>query len=128
MSLQGLEDLLFQSMNMCDLIMCGLRIITRNVSSLICNTSARHERHECNTSATLATRVRHECYNNDTNAIRVLHERHELKMLNLITTRVKTYFHTLIFTIREEKDYEEKDNFFPRITFWKCLFSMPKCV
>ena len=91
MSLQGLEDLLFQSLNMWDLIICGLRIITQNVSSLICNTSARHERHECNTSA---TRVRHECYNNDTNAIRVLHERHELKMLNLITARVKTYFHT----------------------------------
>ena len=74
MSLQGLEDLLFQSMNMCDLIICGLRIITRNVSSLICITSARHERHECNTSATLATRVRHErheCYTNDMSATRV---------------------------------------------------------
>ena len=58
------------------------------ISSLIYNTSARHERHECNTSdtsetramrvqhkcntsATRATRVWHECYTNDTSATRV---------------------------------------------------------
>ena len=40
-------------------------------SSLIYNTSARHERHECDTSATRATPVRHECYTNDTSATRV---------------------------------------------------------
>ena len=50
-------------------------------SSLIYNTSARHERHKCNTSATLATRVqtivtltirvRHNCYTNDKSATRV---------------------------------------------------------
>ena len=34
-------------------------------SNLIYNTSDRHERHECNTSATLATRVRHECDKSD---------------------------------------------------------------
>ena len=34
-------------------------------SSLISNTSARHERHEWDTSA---TRVGHECYKNDTSA------------------------------------------------------------
>ena len=50
-------------------------------SSLIYNTSARHEWHECDTSATpvrhewtRATRVQHKC---DTSAKRVLHERHE---------------------------------------------------
>ena len=47
-------------------------------SSRIYNTSARHGRHECDTSATLATRVRHErtnetqvrheCYTNGTSA------------------------------------------------------------
>ena len=40
-------------------------------SSLIYNTSVRHERHErqeCNTSATLATRVQHKCDTNDTSA------------------------------------------------------------
>ena len=74
-------------------------------SSLIYNTSARHERNEYNTSTTLATRVwheqhesdmnttqvwhacstsatrttqvRHECYTNNTSATRVLHEQHE---------------------------------------------------
>ena len=48
--------------------------ISANRSSLIYNTSARHERCECNTSATLATRVlheRHECYTNDASATRV---------------------------------------------------------
>ena len=49
------------------------------LSSLIYNTSARHERHECDTSYTnttlasdtSATRVRHECYTNDTSATQV---------------------------------------------------------
>ena len=40
-------------------------------SSLFYNTSVRHERHECDTSETRATRVRHECYMNDTSATRV---------------------------------------------------------
>ena len=43
-------------------------------SSLIYNTSVRHERHDSDTSdtnvtrATRATQVRHECYTNDTSA------------------------------------------------------------
>ena len=43
-------------------------------SSLIRNTSARHEQHKSNTnktSETRATRVRHECYANNTSATRV---------------------------------------------------------
>ena len=40
-------------------------------SSLIYNMSARHERHECNTSETRTTQVRHECYTNDTSPTRV---------------------------------------------------------
>ena len=43
-------------------------------SSLIYNTSVRHERQECdtsNTSETWATRVLHECYTHDTNKTRV---------------------------------------------------------
>ena len=40
----------------------------RKKSSLIYNMSARHERHECDTSA---TRGRHECYTNDTSATRM---------------------------------------------------------
>ena len=45
--------------------------------NLFYNTTARNERHECDTSATRATRVRHERYMNDTSATRVVHERHE---------------------------------------------------
>ena len=43
-------------------------------SSLIYNTSAWHERHECDTTdmnTTQVRRERHECYPNDTNATRV---------------------------------------------------------
>ena len=50
------------------------KMSTKNGSSLIYNTSARHERHECDTSDTSktgATRVRHECHTNDTSATRV---------------------------------------------------------
>ena len=79
-------------------------------SSLIYNKSARHKRHECDTSATLATQVQHECYTNETRATRVLHERHECdtseKFLTLITTRLKTYFHTAIFSIWQVKNYK----------------------
>ena len=62
------------------------------------------------TSDTNATRVRHE-----------RHERHEWKTLVLITTQMKTYFHTPIFTIWQVKDYKERNNFILRTTFWKCL-------
>ena len=52
--------------------------------------------------------MRRECYTNDTNETRVLHERHECgtsgKNLILITARMKTNVHTLIFTIWQVKD------------------------
>ena len=85
-------------------------------SSLIYNPSVRHEQHECDTSDTNATRVtqvKHERHDRDTSAKWVLHERrkcytsatrttqvrHEWKVLIFITTPVKPYFHTSIFTI-----------------------------
>ena len=81
-------------------------------SSLIYNTSARHERHECDTSA---TRVRHEQRKCDTIATRALHERHECdtseKKLILITARVKAYYHIPIFTMWQMKDYKVWNNF-----------------
>ena len=40
-------------------------------SSLFCNTTARQERHECDISATRATRVRLKCYTNDASATQV---------------------------------------------------------
>ena len=94
-------------------------------SSLIYNRSARHEQHECDKSNTNAARVRHKC---DASATLKTRVRHEWRFLILITTRVKTYFHTLIFTIWRLKDYKERSNFMLRITFWKCLFSMLKCI
>ena len=57
-------------------------------SSLIYNTSARQERHECDTSDTgdtRATQVRYECYTNDTSATTV-------KNLILIATSSKNIF------------------------------------
>ena len=65
--------------------------------SLIYNTSARHERHECD-------QVGNEQHERDTSVIRVLHEQPECdtrvkKISILITTQVKTYFHIPILTI-----------------------------
>ena len=76
-------------------------------SSLFCNTSARHERHEWDTRHTSVTRT-----------TRV---RHEWKFLILLTTLVKSYFHPYI-------SYMERNNFILRNTFWKFLFPMPKRV
>ena len=58
-------------------------------SNLIYNTSARHEGHECDTSATRTTRVRH-----------------EWKIL--ITTRVKTFSHPYIYYMTTERLQGEK--------------------
>ena len=98
--------------------------------SLFDNTSPKHERHKCDTSDTNATWMQHEW---ETSETQVLHERHQcdmsakpLKKLILITTRVKTYFHTPIFTIWQVKDYKGRNNFIVRIT--KCPVPMPKYV
>ena len=71
-------------------------------SSLFCNTSARHERHECSTSTTRG------------------------KILILITARVKTYFRTPILAIRQMKNCRESRNFILRTTIYKCLVPTPK--
>ena len=94
-------------------------------SSLFYNTSTRHERHECNTSETRATRVQHKC---DTSATWTTRVRHEWKTLIFITAQVKTYCHTSILAIWQMKDYKERNNFIQRTTFWKCLVPMPKCI
>ena len=81
------------------------------------------------TSATRVTRMRQEC---DTSATRVPDTNGtsatRVKNFDFVTTWVKIYFHTLIFTIWQVKEYKERNNFILRTTFWKCLFSMPKCV
>ena len=89
------------------------------------HTNATRVRQECNISETRAPRVPHKC---DTSAKGMTQVRNKWKFLILITTRVKTYYHTVIFTIWQVKDYKERKYFILRITFWKCLFSMPKCV
>ena len=106
-------------------------------SSLIYNTSARYERHECQTSDTSGTRVRHERHEcntqvqhkgctNDTSATRVLHERHGCdtneKNLILIITQINTYFQIPLFTIWQLKDYKKRNNFILSTTFGNASF------
>ena len=99
-------------------------------SSLIYNTSTRHERHEydtsntnvtwvqhkCDMGARWKTRVRHECYTNATSATRMK------KFWFLVTTRVKTYFHVPICTIWQVKDCKDRNNFILSTTFGKASF------
>ena len=100
-------------------------------SSLIYNTCARHERHECDTSDTNVTRVQHyphewdtsatpvqhECYTNDTSAIQV-------KNLDFDNSTSKNIFsHPYIYYMASERlFYKMRNNFILRTTFWKCLF------
>ena len=96
------------------------RLHIQEGSSLICNTSDRHERHECDTNA---TRVLHERLECDMSAAKTTRVRHERKILVLIATRVKTYFYTPIFTIWLMKDYKKRNSFILRTTFLHVLYS-----
>ena len=92
--------------------------------------------HEWNTSDTSATRVRHKQHECKTSAARVLHKRHECNtsakrttrgwhkwtIFILITTWVKLYFHTLVFTIWQVNDYEERNNLILTTTFGNTSF------
>ena len=90
------------------------------------DTSATGMQQECNTNERQrVTWVQHTC---DMSPARTTRLRHKWKILILITTRVKTYFHTPILTICQMKDYLEKNNFISRTTFWKCLLPMLKCI
>ena len=81
-----------------------------------------------NTSATRTTRVQDEWYASDTSATRVRHMydtsatrktwvRHEWEILILITTRVKTYFHTSYISymanerLQGEKQFHFRNHF-----------------
>ena len=78
--------------------MCCCQMLSRPLetqletwSSLIYNTSARHERHECDTSdtnASLATRVQRKWDTSDTSAVQV---RHECFTKNTSARRVKNF-------------------------------------
>ena len=81
---------------------------------LFYNASARHVRHQCDTSETRAKRVRHESYTSDTNA-----------------TRTKNFDfdnETNELAIWQMEDYKERNNFILRTTPWKCNVPIPKCV
>ena len=56
----------------------------------------------------------------------MLHEQHECdtseKIFFLISVRVKTIFHSPIFTISEVKDYKERNNFILSTTFENASF------
>ena len=101
-----------------------MKLSTR--SSLIYNTNARHERHDCNTSetratrishkcdtsATLATRVRQECYTNDTGETRV-------KNVDFDNETSKNIFsHAYISYIASERLQGEEQ--FHSLAFEKC--------
>ena len=100
-------------------------MVSTKWSSPFHNMKARHKR---DTSATWATRVQHELHVCDTSA----HEWHEndtsATRTILIKTWLKTYIHTPILAIWEMKGYIERNNFFLKTTFWKCLVPMPKCL
>ena len=75
-----LNSIITNILNVCKLTFNSLRsqeIVEDIGSSLIYNTSARHERHECNTSDTNATRVsdkRHVCNTSETRATQMQHK------------------------------------------------------
>ena len=105
-------------------------------SSLFYNTSARHERRECNTNDTSPIRgqhEQHECNMSETGATWVPHE---CNTNDMSVARVKNFdfdndtseniFSHPILAIWQMKDYKERTNFILRTTFWKCLVTMPK--
>ena len=69
-------------------------------SSLIWNTSARHERHERHKYDTSATQKRHEQHECDTSAAQTTQIRHEWETLILITMR---FLHPYIYHIASER-------------------------
>ena len=84
----------------------------------------RHERHECNTSATLAKRVLHETTRADTSATLTTGERHECYTNNASAARGKTFDfdndtskNKFSHPIWQVKEYKERKNFIIRITF-----------
>ena len=68
--------------------MLSIRSLKCSGSSLIYNTSARNEQHECNASA---TRVRHEQHEWDTSNTSATQVQHECSTNNTSGTRVKNF-------------------------------------
>ena len=94
-----------------------------NRSSLIYNTSARNERHKCDTSATQVRHEQHEC---DTSATRVLQERHECHTSENCKSQ-SILSHSYIYHIASER-LQGVEQFYSKYFLWKCLIPMPECV
>ena len=78
--------------------------------TLIYNTTAKHERNECDTSDTNATRVRHKGHECDRSATRVLHERHEWKIFDFDNYTSKNIFsHCYIYYMASERFQGEEE-------------------
>ena len=84
-----------------------IRIPGKSNMSATWVTRAQHEWDKRNTSATWVLHKWHESYTNDTSATQV---RHEWKILVLITTPVKTHFHSryIIYIANERLEGEEQ--------------------
>ena len=92
--------------------------------------SFRHERHECETIGTRATRVGYECYTNDTSATRVKNfdfDNDKSKKI-FLEPYISYMANERLLSIWQMKYYNERNNFILITTFWKCLVPIPKCV
>ena len=84
-------------------------------SSLIYNTSARHEQHECNTCNTTTTRVQHqqhECNKSETQATRT---QHKCNTSATLTTRVQHECYTNDKSATRVKNFDFDDDTSKRI-------------
>ena len=86
--------------------------------------SARHERHDCDTSETRAKRVRHEC---NTSATRTTQVQHECDTNDTSVARAKNFDFDNdtsgnILAIWQMKDYKEKEQFHSK----NCLLEMSR--
>ena len=102
----------------CHLLVKGSFI--RRRSSLLYNTSARHEWYESYTNDT----VRCECNTNDTSATQV----ENLDFDNDTSENIFLHPYISYLAKLQMRDNKERNNFIPRTIFWKCLVPMPKCV
>ena len=105
-------------------------------SSLIYNTSARYERHECQTSETWTTRVQHtsatqglhERHKCDTSATRTTRVRHEWKKLDFDNYTNKHIFSDSIIYYMAIERLQEEEQFHSKYYLWECLIPMLECV
>ena len=111
-----------------------IKIQTERGSSLIYNTSARRERHKCDTIATRATllqqeweratRVWHKC---DTSATPTTRVRHEWNFDFDNYTYKNIFSHSYIYYMASER-LQGEEQFYFKYYLWNCLIPMPQCV